>query len=478
MKVAHYVLGIFLFGLLLISLFDFSYVSHHEEGVLAKVKKQSFQIDVRTIGELEAANSTSISSALRGDNVKIIHIIPDGTHVERGDLLVKMDPTPFEEKIETLYSKFEEQEGHIRTLQKGLEGEISQAERDDRMAAFDLEAAELELMKILHGDGPLEIARLKGAMQKALSKYEEFSGYLDELGDLEEQGYLNPSEVKQALKKLEDEKEAYVATKLQYDTYLEHVFPMHVKKAEGAVKQAKIKQVETQKIRGFAIEKAKLELEQAYQSLEGVKFQIASAERELELSEIKAPTQGMVVHKEDYRTGQRRKPRIGDLILKNQIILELPDLNEMTVKSKVRESDLCKVEIGHLATIEIDAYPGIYFPAKVILIGILALPDPGKPAEEKYFEIRLLLDESDSRLRPGMTARVTLHADLVENVLSAPVHAIFHDQKGAYCYVANSRRPEKRAVVVGLCNEEWAEIKSGLKEGESVWLTIPQEISS
>lgn len=435
----------------------------------AKAKKQSFHIDVRTIGELEAENSITISTALRGDNVKIIHIVPDGTHVEAGDLLIKMDPTPFEEKIEGLIFKFKDHEGHAEALKKALEYEISQAERDDRMAAFEVEAAELELAKVMNGDGPLEIARLKGAMQKAFAKYEEFNGYSDELASLEEQGYLNPSEMKNALKKLEEEREAYAAAKLQFETYENHVFPMNVKKAEGALRQARIKQQETSKIRSHAIGKAKLELKLAYQNLEAIQDQIADAEKELALSEIKAPSQGMVVHKEDYRSGQRRKPRIGDTILRNQIILELPDLNAMTVKSKVRESDLCKVEIGRSSSIEVDAYPNLIFTGEITSIGVLALPDPGKPAEEKYFEIRVLLDESDSRLRPGMTARMMIHADQRENVLAVPIHAVFHDKKGAYCYVGGRRRD----VTIGLCNEEWAEILSGLKEGEKVCLTIP-----
>lgn len=440
-----------------------------QECLFANAKKQSFHIDVRTIGELEAENSITISSALRGDNVKILHIVPDGTHVEAGDLLIKMDPTPFEEKIEGLIYKLKEYEGHTESIKKSLEYEISQAERDDKMAAFEVEASELELTKVVNGDGPMEMARLRGAMQKAFAKYEEFNGYSDELADLEQQGYLNPSEMKNALKKLEEEREAYIAAKLQFETYETHVFPMNVKKAEGSLRQAKIRQQETNKIRNHAIGKARLELELAYQNLAAIQEQIADAQKELALSEIKAPSQGMVVHKEDYRSGQRRKPRIGDTILRNQSILELPDLNAMTVKSKVRESDLCKVEIGRCSSVEVDAYPQLIFTGKITSIGVLALPDPGKPAEEKYFEIRILLDESDSRLRPGMTARMMIHADQRENVLTVPVHAVFHDKKGAYCYVEG----KKRNVTVGLCNEEWAEILSGLKEGEKVCLTIP-----
>lgn len=473
-KPVNLVIAIFLLGMLFLFL-KASPAPLPEETPVAKVKKQSFSVNVRTIGELEAAHSTSISSLVRGDNGKIIYLVPDGTTVKAGEVLVKLDPTPFEEKLESLQCKLKEQESHAAALEKGLDWETGQAERDDKTAVFEVEAAELELNKVLLGDGPLEIARLKGAMQKALSKFEELSGYSNDLKALEEQGFLNPIEIKHAQKHLDEEKDAYESAKLQYESYLNHVYPMQIKKAEAAVKQAKMKREETQKIRSHAIAKAKVELNQAYQALESVKLQYQEAKRELALTEILAPAPGMVVHREDFRSGQRRKPRLSDVLIRNQIILDLPDLNFMMVKSKVREVDLCKVELGKSATVEIDAYPQLTFTGKITLIGMLALPEPGKPSEEKYFEIRILLDKSDARVRPGMTTRVLIHGHQVQDALTVPVHAIFHEDKKKYCYVANRSGFEKREVVQGVSDEEWAEIKEGLKEGETVCLTIPQE---
>lgn len=466
------------FGLLLLSYKDRRSNSYNFENQTFKVKKHSFSIDVRAIGELEAANSTSISSVIKSDNGKIIYIVPDGANVQKGEILVKLDPTPFEEKLETFKSKFKEQEGYVAAVQKNLEWEISQAERDEKTAYFEIESAELELNKVLQGDGPLEKARLKGSMNKALSKFEEFGGYCCDLEELEAQGFLNPVEIKNAQKKLADEQECYDAAKLQYESYVNHVYPMQVKKAETLLKQARVKQEETAKIRGHAIGKALLEQNQAFQNLETIKLQCLEAEKDLRLTDIKAGSPGMVVHREDYRGGQRRKPRIGDVLVRNQIILDLPDLNHMTVKSKVREIDLCKVEVGKSASIEIDAYPQLQFTGKITSIGVLALPDPGKPTDEKYFEIRILLDESDPRVRPGMTTRVVIHTAVADNVIAVPIHALFYDQQRAYCYVETHLDFEKREVVVGTSNEEWAEIKSGLKEGEHICLAMPKESQS
>lgn len=472
----HYrVLVIILFIIISVSYFQIDSTQIVLEEQTVKVKRESFEVNVQTIGELEATHSITIAFAGKGDNCKIIYLIPDGINVDKDDVLVKIDPTFFEEKFESLKNRLKDQEGHANALKKGLEWEMSQADKDDKMAIFEIEAAELELSKILYGDGPLETSRLKGAMQKALAKYNEYSGYSDDLQELLKEGFLNPAEVKNAQKKLEEEKEAYEAAKLQFESFYNHVYPMQVKKAEAALKQSKIRREESNKVHGHSIGKAMVELDQAVQALESIKMQFRDVEREIALTEIRAPTPGMVVQRDEFRNGQRRKPRIGDIAVRNQPLLDLPDLNSMTVRSKVREVDLCKIDIGKKATVEIDAYPQLHFTGIITSIGVLALSDHSKPSEEKYFEIRILLDQSDPKVRPGMTTRITIHSDAIQDALTVPVHTLFYQDNQPYCFLATPSGYVKRQIVKGICNEDVAEIKEGLSEGESVCLSMPKE---
>lgn len=449
-----------------------------QEVPLSKVEKRSFLVDIKTVGELEAERSTIISSPVRGDQGKIVYITPEGITVQQNDVLVRMDPTPFEEKIEYLKEKIKEQHSLVVNAEKALEWETTQAEHSKQQGEFEVEAAELELNKVLHGDGPMELSRLKTTMQKAKSKYDEMASYSEDLVQLEEEGFINPIEFKNAQKKLLEEQEAYEAAKMQYENHLNHVQPAQIKKAEIHLKQAKIKQQEMLKAKKHAVGKATLELAQARQGFDGLQLQLRQAEYELGLTEIRAPATGMIVHREDYRGGQRRKPRLGDVIIRNQAIMDLPDLNSMMVKSKVREGDLCRVCIGKIATVEIDAFPDLSFTGKVCSIGVLALADFSRQSEEKYFELRVSLDKSDPRLRPGMTSRIIVHADQLDDVLTAPIHAIFQEQKKNFCYVKTWRGYQKREIELGTHNEEWAEITSGLNEGEQVCLVMPIDIQS
>lgn len=441
--------------------------------LLAQAQNRSFLVEISTVGELEAARSTIIASSIRGDQGKVIYLISDGITVEPSQVLVKMDPTPFEEKIAELKSKIADQSAIISMQQQTLEWEKNQAQVEEKTCQYEIETANLELQKTVKGDGPLELFRLESAMQKSLAKYEELNAYSEDLIAMEEAGYINHAEKKQAEKKLQEEREAYENAKLQYETFSEHVHPMVIKKAQTALQRCQLHQEEVVKNGKYKIEKAQAALQQAENVKKDLLFQLHAAQNELAETEIRAPTHGMIVHREEYRTGQKRKPRVGDILVRNQPILDLPDLKTMIVKSKVREVDLYKVQVGKPVVIEVDAYPQVYFKGTVQSIGVLALADNARHGVEKYFEVKISMNNSDERLRPGMTARATILADKVNNSLTVPISAIFIDNKTPCCYVSEKQKFKTTPVTIGAQNEQWIEIREGLKQGDQVALTTP-----
>lgn len=478
LKIILGVLGVQVLILLSISMVNLSPKQDAEEIVsTAPAVRRSFPIEVRTVGELEAARSTSVACSIRSDQPKIINLVSDGANVSAHELLIKIDPTPYEKKVEELQSMLKEAENQILSLNHALDWEIEQEKHEAKAAEFEMETAELELSKVINGDGPLEKARLYAAMQKAQVKFEELNSFSEDLIALEEQGFMSPAEVRQTQKKLQEEKEGFENAKLQYESYVNHVFPMQVKKAETALKRLVNKQEETKKNGSFNIVKAEVALGQAEQQYEHVKRQLNDAHHELSLTEIRAPSAGMVVLKEDYRTGQKRKPRVGDTVVRNQTILDLPDMSTMTVKTKVREIDLYKVEIGKEATIEVDAYPNLQFEGKVVFIGILAISDAIRPGDEKNFEVKVELSATDPRLRPGMTARVIIHAGKVEDTLAVPIHSVFEANKQHYCYVFQKGAYIKKNIEIGMNNEQWVAVLDGIHENDRVCLSMPPESS-
>ena len=434
---------------------------------------RSFDVEIHTIGELESMRSTNITSAIKGDLGKIVFLITDGANVKANEILIKMDPTPFEEQIEELKRLIREQQGKLTIFERIMGWEKNQVEHEQKAAEIEIEGAKLEINKIVYGDGPIEDAHLKSAVHKSFAKYNELKSFANDLLDLKAQNFLNPVELKQAENKLSEEEEVYQSAKMQYDSFLHHTLPMQIKKAEIGLKRCINKYEEILKSGAFKIAKAQSQFDQSAQELTALQNQLKNSEHQMALTVIKAPTSGMVVLKEEFRNGQRRKPRVGDIVLKNQSILDLPDLGTMIVKTKVREIDLYKIKIGTPGTIEIDAYPELHFQGKILSIGVLAVSDVSKTGDEKYFDVILKLNSSDPCLRPGMTARVVLHATRVENKCSIPIQAVFEFNKNYYCFVKKQKRCVGVPVEIGYNNDQWIEVKSGLDENLPVLICMP-----
>jgi HlyD family secretion protein len=146
----------------------------------------------------------------------------------------------------------------------------------------------------------------------------------------------------------------------------------------------------------------------------------------------------------------------------------------MIVKTQIREIDLHKIAIGQPCSVHVDAYPDTLFPGEVTTIGMLATERFEGGIGEKYFQLTVTLTQEDRRLRPGMTARVTIEAGNAANILFLPVQAIFNNGSKTFCYLAeNHERFWKKKVVTGRQNEDLVEIVSGLQEGDRVSLLRP-----
>ena len=434
---------------------------------------KSFSVLVESVGELDAARSTVLFSQIRGDRGKIVWITDDGARAKKGDVLVRLDPTFFEEEVTRLTAKVKEWEVVVSAHEQILEWEKVQSEREIKTAEFDLRAARLDLLKLEKGDGPLELNRLQGAAQKAKRDWEEKKGYLVDLKTLEKRGYANITEIAQTQNKVSEAKEAYEVAKRQHESYRDYVLPSLIEKANAQVARAQMNLEQLKKGSGFKIGKAVAALRKAQQSLESTTYSLKTAQTELERTVIRAPIPGISVLPEAFHSGKKRKPRIGDIVWQNQSLVYLPDISSMVVKAKIREIDLHKVGVGKEAMVFVDAYPDLRLSGQVQSIGVIAESRSESYTADKYFRVVLSVGEEDQRLRPGMTARVEIECEEVTNALCVPVQAVFNEQGRSYIYVDTHASYEKREVSIGAQSEDWAQILAGLEKGERVVLSRP-----
>ena len=77
-----------------------------------------------------------------------------------------------------------------------------------------------------------------------------------------------------------------------------------------------------------------------------------------------------------------------------------------------------------------------------------------------------------------MTAKVEVIIEELKDVLNVPIQSVVTREGLKVCYVAGDTGTEMREVDTGLFNDDFVEIKSGIKEGEKVLLSPPRLVKS
>lgn len=192
---------------------------------------------------------------------------------------------------------------------------------------------------------------------------------------------------------------------------------------------------------------------------------------------IRAKRPGLVVYgggDERRFFGNEEQIREGATVRERQSIITIPDMTKMAVKVKIHESHINKVKRGQKAILKVDAFPDENLTGEVTKVGVL--PDSQNRwmnPDMKVYVTTIAVDGVREWLKPGMSARVEILVNTLSNVVYVPIQAVSALGGKQVCYVARGHGSEMRPVEIGEFNDEFIEIKSGLKEGEMVLLRAP-----
>ena len=151
-----------------------------------------------------------------------------------------------------------------------------------------------------------------------------------------------------------------------------------------------------------------------------------------------------------------------------------PDL-KMSITIGIDETDILALEEGQEAEITVESVGEEVYPGSVIEINKVADTSTGVT----QYSAEVLLDKAAGML-PGMTADVDIKIEGSENALIIPVEALHQTSTGAFVYTTFDEETQqyggKVDVVAGMQNDNYAEILSGLQEGDTVYYTKQENI--
>ena len=156
------------------------------------------------------------------------------------------------------------------------------------------------------------------------------------------------------------------------------------------------------------------------------------------------------------------------------ILTLYPDL-QMTVTIGIDETDILALEEGQEAEIVVSSVGEDVYPGSVTEISKVADTSTGVT----QYSAEILLDKAPGML-PGMTADVDIKIKGNENALIIPVEALHQTSTGSFVYTTFDKETQQYGgrvdVVPGMQNDTYAEILSGLQEGDTVYYTKQENI--
>jgi Cu(I)/Ag(I) efflux system membrane fusion protein len=153
----------------------------------------------------------------------------------------------------------------------------------------------------------------------------------------------------------------------------------------------------------------------------------------------------------------------GHYITPNKRLYRIADLSKVWVYADVYEPDLPWIRTGDMAIISVASQPGKNFSGTIDYIY------PYEEGRTRTVKVRLIFDNRDGKLKPGMFADITIHAGKRDKVLAVPSEAIVRSGTKEQVFVVTGPGVfEPREVVTGVEAEGFVEIVRGLSQHASV----------
>src|SRR5262249_51039736 len=208
-------------------------------------------------------------------------------------------------------------------------------------------------------------------------------------------------------------------------------------------------------------------------------FDARETERIIASMTVRAPARGSINLLPNYRAAamfSRSAPefRPGDRAFFGAPIAELPDLTTVQLSCHIDEIDRARVQIGSGALIRVDAIPNRELKGTLAVISMMAKPDFTLWPPTRIFDIVMTLQDTDPRLRSGMSASARIELEHLPGVLIVPSAAVFQRGRATVAYVAAGSTFEPRPVTVLRRGRDQTAIAAGVREGERIATKDPE----
>ena len=392
--------------------------------------------------------------------------------VAKGDLLLLFDAAPFEEEIRRSQAQLAQAQAELDKAKQDYKLQAIQNQEELAAARQKVERSHLELADVQGGKGLVREEEAVAAVSNAERELAKATGAYEDLKPLLEQGFITKQELDRADQAVARAREDLSLARRRRDSLVNFGRPLELSqaKAEATLTRESARQLEASA--SYRMENKRSAIVAAESRIQEASSKLALAQQQLARTEVRADVPGIAVYRDVFFGSEQRKPQVGDQVWANQPLLILPDISRMVVETKVRETDIHKIERNQKVGVRVQAYPDLKLAGKVTLVGTLAQEEKERRGT-KFFGVTVQIEGSEPRLRPGMSATVEIEVEERARALYVPLEAVFEKDGRHVCYVVQRGRLREREVAIGSSNRDFAVIERGLEAGDRVALRDP-----
>jgi RND family efflux transporter MFP subunit len=444
-----------------------------------------------SVGSVEAPFNVKIAAKATG-RVDYLQV-REGDRVTRGQVLVRIDPSEIEAQVRQQQASLSEAESRLAQAQLteaptnvSVSTQISQQQaglasagavyRQVTQNYSSLVAAGKAAVTDAQGrvdNAEAAIANAQAAINSAKANLDNANAKYNRINDLYKQGFIAAQDVDDARTATQVQQAALEVARAQLNAAIAQ------RDSARAQKEAAQKQSEIGRAKGRAdIESAQAMVVQARAALEYAKSN--KAQRPAYKQNLKALSDAVAAAQAGVRNAQAqlantvlaspidgfvtaRNMDPGAMATSGQPILTVQSVRQIWITVPVPEEVSHSIYLGQPATTRLDALPGRTFTGKVAQINAAADP------MSRQFQVRVILDNAQNMIKPGMFARVIMVTHRVRGAVVVPREAIQQSPAGAsVTVVSEASVAQRRPVTLGASDADGIAISEGLQPGERV----------
>lgn len=339
-----------------------------------------------------------------------------------------------------------------------------------------------------HGTGDLLIVKIAtdGSQVKKGDPVVEFDKTRTEMDMAQNKSSLKSAQAEidqaRALARLTEEEDVTAVMKARYDLESarleagkqEIVSAIDGEKARLKVTDAEQKLREAEQKQKSDRAGSKAAIDNKVQSSKKASFDLQRAQHSMDEMTLRAPVDGMVSLLSVWHGDGMAQFKSGDRAWPGAPIAEIPDISTLRVSARVDETERGRLQPGQTVNVQLDAIPDRQLTGHIDQISAIATTDfsAGWPFP-RDFNVQVLLDQNDQRIKPGMSAQLRVVVEKVPNALTIPAQAAFQKSGRTVVYVLRGSEFQEREIEVRRRSGDQILVGKGLNGGERVALRDP-----